>query len=196
MLWPVPARPGTRGQHRRGSRPREERQHWRPNSRFEGLRRPHPGSLCGGRTQAAPRPAPPRRLRRFSFSLGRWSLPSCVIPNSPRRPRSPGWQCGRSVGPPFCDPLEQDRAFRTSATVCCKDSEAARIEVLAPALADRALVRRDAEPLEVAQDLLLPAGDVAGGIRVVDAQGASSRRNRGWRQRSRHSRHGATNWGC
>ena len=44
------------------------------------------------------------------------------------------------------------------------------IEVLALALADRALVPVDAEPLEVAEDLLLAAGNVARRIGVVDAQ--------------------------
>ena len=38
------------------------------------------------------------------------------------------------------------------------------------ALQHRAFVPRDPEPLEVAQDRLLPAGDVARGIGVVDPQ--------------------------
>ena len=44
------------------------------------------------------------------------------------------------------------------------------IGALALALPDRAFVPGDAEPLEVAQDLLLPAGNVPRSVRVVDPQ--------------------------
>ena len=77
----------------------------------------------------------------------------------------------RAVGPQQRDPLEQDRAGLVGlSNSLLQGLGGGSIEVLARALVDRALVRRDAEPLEVAQDLFLPAGDVAGGIRVVDAQ--------------------------
>ena len=60
------------------------------------------------------------------------------------------------------------------------------------ALPHRSLVPRDPEPLEIAEDRLLPARDVARSVGVVDAQEHPVAEPHGFRPRSAHCRGGAS----
>ena len=95
---------------------------------------------------------------------------------------------GGAVRPRERGPRKPDRAVHIADRACVQ-SERRRLGVtLCPfALADRPLLPGDAEPAQIVQNRLLPAGNGALGVGVVDAQHRGPRRARprtpGWRRR-------------
>ena len=141
-------------------------------------RPPAPASRACGRRRPTRRPwwtysggsAPSARaIDCWSGVLGSRSLPriTCVMPRSRSSTTEASWYVGRPSARTSVARSKRSAPSSSGVPIClrCLDVPLGPL-----ALPYRALVPRDAEPLQLAEDLLLGAGDLAGHVRVVDPQ--------------------------